>query len=70
VEDALSVAKQVYELHNLPWTPAGEAAMLDWERRNPRHKLGSYGYSLQDYGWSTEGVEAAFGAIAGRWRGP
>src|SRR5690606_5463639 len=69
VNDALSVAREVYALHGLPWTREGEAAMREWERRNPRHKLGSYDYSLEAYGWSTERVEAAFGPIAQRWKG-
>ena len=59
----------VYALAGLPWTPQGEAAMRDWERRNPRHKLGSYGYALEDYGWNRERVEQAFGSIADEWRG-
>jgi hypothetical protein len=69
VNDALSVAREVYDLHGLPWTKEGEAAMRDWEVRNPRHKLGSYDYALENYGWSVERVEAAFGPIAGQWRG-
>ncbi len=69
VEDALSVAQDVYALHNLPWTVEGEAAMRRWDNDNPRHKLGSYGYSLEDYGWSQERVENAFGPIARAWRG-
>ena len=35
--------------------------MREWERQNPRHKLGSYNYSLQDYGWSAEGSHDATG---------
>ncbi len=69
VEDALSVAREVYALHGLPWTPEGEAAMRRWDLDNPRHKLGSYGYSLEEYGWSRERVEKAFGPIAREWRG-
>jgi hypothetical protein len=69
VEDALSVAQEVYALHNLPWTAEGEAAMRQWDRDNPRHKLGGYGYSLEDYGWSQQRVEEAFGQIAVDWRG-
>lgn len=69
VNDAISVAREVYALAGLPWTPQGEAAMRAWDEMNPRHKLGSYGYALEDYGWSTERVEAAFGPIATQWRG-
>lgn len=69
VGDALSVAREVYELHGFPWTREGEAAMCQWDRDNPRHKLGSYGYSLEDYGWGAEKVEAAFGPVAREWRG-
>ncbi len=69
VHDALGVARAVYETAGMPWTAAGEQAMLGWEQRNPRHKLGSYGYALEDYGWSSERVEAAFGPIAAQWRG-
>jgi hypothetical protein len=69
VEDPLSVAKELYARHNFPLTAEGETAMRQWERDNPRHKLGSYGYSLEDYGWSQERVEAAFGPIASAWRG-
>jgi hypothetical protein len=69
VDDALSVAREVYELHGLPWTVRGEAAMRQWEHDNPRHKLGSYGYSLADYGWSRDRIEQSFGPIATQWRG-
>lgn len=69
VKDGIGVAREVYALHGLPWTATGEAAMRQWDIDNPRHKLGSYGYSLEDYGWSREKVEAAFGPIAGQWRG-
>ena len=69
VNDALGVAREVYELARLPWTVDAETAMRAWEQRNPRHKLGAYAYRLEDYGWSAEKVEAAFGPIAGQWRG-
>jgi len=68
VNDALSVAREIYDLHHLPWTKQGEAAMREWDLQNPRHKLGCYRYSLEDYGWTAERVEAAFGPIADRWR--
>jgi hypothetical protein len=69
VEDGLSVARELYEVAGLPWTARGEAAMRQWDIDNPRHKLGSYGYRLEDYGWSREKVEQAFGPIAVKWRG-
>ena len=69
VDDALGVAQEVYALAGMPWTVEGERAMRQWEQKNPRHKLGSYGYSLEDYGWSKDRVEAAFGPIAQKWRG-
>lgn len=68
-DDALSVAQEVYALAGMPWTAEGERAMRQWEQKNPRHKLGSYGYSLEDYGWTKDRVEAAFGPIAQQWRG-
>jgi len=69
VNDAMGVAEEVFALAGLPLTAADEAAMRGWEARNPRHKLGSYGYALEDYGWSAKRVEAAFGPIAAAWRG-
>ena len=69
VNDAISVAREVYALHGFAMTEEGEAAMRAWEQRNPRHKLGSYGYALEDYGWTAERVERAFGVIAEEWRG-
>lgn len=69
VNDAISVAREVYELAGLPWTAEAEGAMRAWDEQNPRHKLGSYGYSLEDYGWSAEKIERAFGPIAAAWRG-
>lgn len=69
VNDAMSVAQEVYKRAGLPWTRAGEAAMRGWEQKNPRHKLGSYDYELEDYGWDATRVEAAFGPIAAEWRG-
>lgn len=69
VSDALSVARELYEVAGLPWTAEGEAAMRQWDSDNPRHKLGSYGYALEDYGWSEAKVMAAFGPIAEEWRG-
>jgi hypothetical protein len=67
--DALSVARELYELAGLPWTREGEAAMRQWDIDNPRHKLGSYGYDLEDYGWSEEKIAEAFGPVAEQWRG-
>jgi hypothetical protein len=69
VSDAPSVAREVYELAGLPWTKEGEAAMRQWDVDNPRHKLGSYGYSLEDYGWSEEKIAEAFGPVTEQWRG-
>jgi hypothetical protein len=69
VNDALSVAREVYALHDFPWTEEGERAMRQWDIDNPRHKLGSYGYALADYGWTEKKVEEAFGPIAQAWRG-
>jgi len=69
VSDGLSVARELYELAGLPWTPEGEAAMRQWDIDNPRHKLGSYGYQLEDYGWSEDKISEAFGPVAEEWRG-
>ncbi len=69
VSDGLSVARAVWDRHGLPWTREGEAAMRQWDVDNPRHKLGGYDYKLEDYGWSAETVEAAFGPIGAQWRG-
>ncbi len=68
VNDAISVAREVYQLHKLPWTHEGEAAMCQWDIDNPRHKFGAYSYQLEDYGWNQQKVEAAFGQIAIDWR--
>jgi len=69
VSDGLSVARELYELAGMPWTKEGEAAMRQWDIDNPRHKLGSYGYQLEDYGWSEEKIAEAFGPVAEEWRG-
>ena len=69
VADGLSVARELYDLAGLPWTKAGEAAMRQWDSDNPRHKLGSYGYALEDYGWSEARISGAFGPVAEEWRG-
>jgi len=69
VSDGLSVARDLYDLAGLPWTSEGEAAMRQWDIDNPRHKLGSYGYNLEDYGWSEEKISEAFGPVAEQWRG-
>ena len=69
VSDALSVARELYELAGLPWTREGEAAMRQWDVDNPRHKLGAYGYDLEDYGWSEQKIVKAFGPVAEEWRG-
>lgn len=69
VSDALSVAREVYELAGRPWTRDGEAAMQRWDLWNPRHKLGSYDYALEDYGWNEPKIAAAFGDVAEEWRG-
>jgi hypothetical protein len=69
VADGLSVARDLYDLAGLPWTRQGEAAMRQWDLANPRHKLGAYGYNLEDYGWSEEKIAEAFGPVAEDWRG-
>jgi hypothetical protein len=69
IEDGIGVARDLYDLAGLPWTKQGEAAMRQWEVDNPRHKLGSYGYDLEDYGWSEEKIADAFGPVAEEWRG-
>jgi hypothetical protein len=69
VADGISVARDLYDLAGLPWTREGEAAMRQWDIDNPRHKLGSYGYDLEDYGWSEEKIAEAFGPVAEQWRG-
>ena len=69
VSDAISVAREVYELAGRPWTREGETAMRQWDSDNPRHKLGSYDYALEDYGWNESKVAEAFGPVAEEWRG-
>jgi hypothetical protein len=69
VNDGLSVARAIYDEHGFPWTREGEAAMRQWDIDNPRHKLGAYGYKLEDYGWTAETIEQAFGPIGAEWRG-
>ncbi|MFA7601742.1 MAG: sulfotransferase [Novosphingobium sp.] len=69
VGDGIGVAQELYALHGLPWTREGEAAMRRWDAENPRHKLGSYGYDLQDYGWSEGRIAQAFGPVVDEWRG-
>ncbi len=69
VSDGVSVARDLYDLAGVPWTRAAEAAMRQWDIDNPRHKLGSYGYDLEDYGWSEEKIAEAFGPVAEEWRG-
>jgi hypothetical protein len=69
VSDAISVAREVYQLAGRPWTKEAEAAMRQWEIDNPRHKLGAYGYALEDYGWNEAKIAEAFGPVAEEWRG-
>ncbi|MDR2857519.1 MAG: sulfotransferase [Novosphingobium sp.] len=69
VRDGIGVARDLYDLAGLPWTREGEAAMRQWDHDNPRHKLGSYGYDLADYGWSGEKIAEAFGPVVDEWRG-
>jgi hypothetical protein len=69
VSDGIGVARDLYDLAGLPWTREGEAAMRQWDIANPRHKLGSYGYSLEDYGWSEGRIYEAFGPVAAEWKG-
>lgn len=69
VADGISVARDVYAMAGLPWTAEGEAAMRQWDVDNPRHKLGSYDYKLEDWGWTVETIEAAFGPVGQEWRG-
>lgn len=69
VADGISIARDLYDLAGLPWTKEGEAAMRQWDIDNPRHKLGSYAYALEDYGWSEEKIAEAFGPVAEEWRG-
>ncbi|WP_197063562.1 sulfotransferase family protein [Novosphingobium malaysiense] len=69
VNDGLGVAREVFAAHGLPWTREGEAAMRQWDIDNPRHKLGTYGYKLEDWGWTAEGIENAFGPVGREWRG-
>jgi hypothetical protein len=68
VSDGLSVAREVFDLAGLPWTSEGESAMRQWDIDNPRHKLGSYDYRIEDYGWNADRIETAFGPIAAKWR--
>lgn len=69
VADGISVARETYAKAGLPWTTEGEAAMRQWDIGNPRHKLGSYDYKLEDWGWSSATIEAAFGPSGPDWRG-
>ncbi|VWX48261.1 sulfotransferase [Novosphingobium sp. 9U] len=69
VKDGIGVAKQVYAAAGLPWTTEGEQAMRQWDIDNPRHKLGAYDYKLEDWGWTSDAIEAAFGPSGPDWRG-
>jgi hypothetical protein len=69
VSDGIGVARELYALAGLPWTREGDAAMRQWDLDNPRHKLGSYRYALEDYGWNEARIAKAFGPVAEAWRG-
>ena len=69
VSDGIGVARELYDLADLPWSRQGEAAMRQWDADNPRHKLGSYGYALEDYSWNEAKIAEAFGPVAEEWRG-
>ncbi len=67
--DPLGVARELHDLHGLPWTRQAEQAMNQWRQDNPRHKHGKNEYALEDYGWNSERIESTFGQVAIDWRG-
>ncbi|MEJ7927572.1 sulfotransferase [Sphingobium sp. AN641] len=59
-KDTFGVVRDIYQLMGRELTPAREAALRDWEANDTHGEFGSYTYSLEEYGLTPAGVDAAF----------
>jgi hypothetical protein len=66
-KDPVSQAKRIYEVADLPFTPAAEQAMRAFVATNPREGRPPHQYTLEEFGLSTEGIARDFAEYRARF---
>lgn len=59
--DAMASIESVYERLGLPLTDEAREAMKRWGDENRRDKRAAHAYTLEEFGYTREGIERAFG---------
>ena len=65
--DPLAEARRIYAWLDVPWSAAAEDAMKGWLRDNAREKREAHAYSLEEFGFSREGLTAEFAEYRQRY---
>ena len=63
LEDAVGVARAVFERAGMPMTGQTEQALEQWQAENAQHKHGKPTYSMEEFGLDDEAILAAFGTF-------
>jgi hypothetical protein len=58
--DAIGEARRIYAWLGLDLTDEAEQAMLEWSRDNARDRRASHAYSLEEFGFTREGLASDF----------
>ncbi|MFA5632616.1 MAG: sulfotransferase [Porticoccaceae bacterium] len=60
VKSPATTAAKIYDYCGIALTEQALTNMLDWNRKNPRHKQGVHRYALADYGFSPDVIAREF----------
>ena len=60
VEATQAVIEKVYRFCGIPLSDESRARMLEWNDNNPKDMHGRHAYSLVEYGYSEERLQAVF----------
>lgn len=70
IQDPIPEVERIYEVADLPLSPAVRAAMEASRRVNRQHKYGRHKYAIDDFGMTRDDVESRIAAYRARFQVP
>lgn len=70
IADPMVGARQIYDFVGMAWTPEAEAGMREWAVENSRDKRPVHSYTLEQYGFTEEGLRKQFARYYERFIDP
>lgn len=70
IADPMVGAQQIYDFVGIEWTPEAEAGMREWAVEHSRDKRPVHSYTLEQYGFTEEGLRKQFARYYERFIDP